>query len=289
MALVTDETENRLLAVDLRSGRITKRIMLAADPENVVVSRDRAVVVGANSGTVTVLDRRSLHVVRALPGFGSPHIPAISPDGEYAYVTDDARGTLTIIRLSDATVISSVTVGPGAHHLTASPDGRRLWIALGESAHTIVIVEISHRDRPRVIERFDPGFPAHDLAFTPDGRRVWITSDSGPDVTVFSATARRGLFRAPVGPPPQHVAFDRHYAYLTSGYGDTLQKVALSDGRVIRRTSAPHGSFELDAGGGYVVTSSLLLGTLTAYNPQLEPLRVLHLAPATRDVAVSPP
>jgi DNA-binding beta-propeller fold protein YncE len=289
VALVTDETENRLLAVDLRSGRITKRITLAADPENVVVASDRAVVVSANPGTVTVLDRRSLQVVRALPGFGLPHIPAISPDGEYAYVTDDARGTLTIIRLSDATAISSVTVGPGAHHLTASPDGRRLWIALGESAPTIVIVEISDRGRPRIIERFDPGFAAHDLAFTPDGRRVWITSANGPEVTVFSSTARRVLFRVPVGPPPQHLAFDRPYAYLTSGYGGTIECVALSNGRLIRRASAPHGSFELDSGGGYVATSSLLHGTLATYNLQLEQLHVVHLAGATRDVAISPP
>jgi hypothetical protein len=127
------------------------------------------------------------------------------------------------------------------------------------------------------------------LAFTPDGRRVWITSAGGPEVTVFSTPARRVLFRVPVGAPPQHLVFDRPDAYLTSGYGDTIERVALSNGRVIRRASAPHGSFELDADGGYVAASSLLLGTLAIYNLQLEPLHVLHLAPATRDVAISPP
>ena len=55
----------------------------------------------------------------------------------------------------------------------------------------------------------------------------------------------------------------------------------------MKRVPAPYGSFELDAGQGYVVASSLLRGTLAIYNPQLELLRVVHLAPAAREVAIS--
>jgi hypothetical protein len=79
------------------------------------------------------------------------------------------------------------------------------------------------------------------------------------------------------------------YAFLTSGYGDTIEKVALGSGRVLYRRSAPHGSFELDAGRGLVASASLLLGTLAIYNSRLELLRVLHLAPAARDVVITPP
>jgi hypothetical protein len=140
-----------------------------------------------------------------------------------------------------------------------------------------------------VIGRFDPGFPAHDLSFTADGRRVWVTSASGPDVSVFSARDHRLLFRVPVGPPPQHVAFDGPYAYVTSGYGDMIEKVAQSNGRLVERATSPHGSFELDAADGFVATSSLLLGELAIYNSELRLLHVLHLAPATRDVAISAP
>jgi hypothetical protein len=34
------------------------------------------------------------------------------------------------------------------------------------------------------------------------------------DVVVFRASDDHLLFRVPVGPPPQHVAFDGTYAYL---------------------------------------------------------------------------
>lgn len=288
-ALVTAETENRLFIVDLRTGAIRPRIALPGGLQYVAAEPGLAVVASPNAGAVTVLDGDSLRVASVLRGFGAPHITEISPDGQHAFVTDDARGTVTVIDLSRRRVESTVYVGAGAHHLTSSPDQRRLWIALGESARTIVILDTSDIEHPRVIGRFDPGFLAHDLSFSPDGRQVWITSATGPDVAVFRASDQRLLFRVPVGAPPKHIAFDGAYAYLTSGYGSTLEKVAANTGTVIKRTRVPYGSFELDAADGFVATTSLLDGKLAILTPELKLLHVLRLAPATRDVAISYP
>lgn len=288
-ALVTAETENRLLIVDLRTGAIKRRIALPAGPQYVAAKPGLAVVTTPNAGAATLLEGERLRITRVFHDFGAPHITGISPDGEHAYVTDDARGTVTMIRLASAHVGSATYLGVGAHHATSSPDQRQLWIALGESARTIVIVDTSEIDHPRVIGRFDPGFPAHDLSFAPDGRRVWITSATGPDVAVFRVRDHRLLFRVPVGAPPQHIAFDRAYAYLTSGYGSTLEKVAAGTGTVIKRARVPYGSFELDAADGFVATTSLLDGKLAIFTPQLRLLHVVRLARATRDVAISYP
>src|SRR5712692_1186915 len=207
VALITAESENQLLAVDLPSGRIVRRVTLPADPQNVeVLGLDAVVAVSTRAGAVTVLEPRSLRVIRVLRGFGAPHIAAIHPTGEWAYVTDDARGELAVIALPSGRLVRKLYVGLGAHHLAVSPGGDRLWIALGERARTIVVVDTSAPSRPRVVGRFDPGFGAHDLAFDPDGTRVWVTSDQRNDVAVFDASTRRLLFRVPVGPPPQHVA-----------------------------------------------------------------------------------
>jgi DNA-binding beta-propeller fold protein YncE len=250
-ALITAETENQLLVADLPGGRVIRRIRLPHDPENVASSGKGGVVVVVSSGAgkVTLLDRDTLRPLRVLGGFASPHMPAFSPDGGHAYVTDDARGTLTAIRLSDAAVTSTVLVGAGAHHLSFSPNQRRLWIALGESARQIAILDTSDPDRPRLINRFTPGFLAHDLSFTPAGR----------------------------------------YAYLTSGYGSVIERVDAATGRVLARTGAPYGSFELDAAHGYVTSASLLGGTLAVYNTQLRQLSVRRLAPTTRDLVISSP
>jgi DNA-binding beta-propeller fold protein YncE len=285
-ALVTAETENRLVVVDLRTGRVARRITLPADPENVVADGGFAVAVSPSAGAAAVLRGASLRPIGIVRGLRAPHIPALSPDGRYAYVTDDQRGTLIAIRLSDATVVGTVFVGDGAHHLSLSPDGRRMWIVLGESASTIVILDVAGPAHPRVIARFDPGFPAHDLSFTPDGRRVWVSAANGPDVWVLRTSDRRPLFKVPVGPGPQHIAFDGPDAYLTSGYGSVIEKVSPTTGRVLVRRSAPHGSFELSAGPGFVAASSLLRGTLAIYDRELDLLRIVRIAPAARDVAL---
>jgi YVTN family beta-propeller protein len=291
-ALVTAETENRLLVVDLPSGRVVRRIALPPDPEDVSANGgacSTVVVVSSAGREVTVLDRETMNRRGVLGGFVAPHIPEIAPGGQYAYVTDDGRGTVTAIYLGDARVMSTVEVGAGAHHLSFDPNHPRAWVALGESARTIVVLSTRHMDRPRVIGRFEPGFAVHDLSFSPDGRGVWVTSAHGPDVAVFDAATRRVLFRVPVGPSPQHVALTDRYAYLTSGYGSTIEQVDVLGGRILRRARTPYGSFELSADDRYVVVSSLPSGTLAIYTPQLKLVRVEHLAPATREVALSPP
>jgi DNA-binding beta-propeller fold protein YncE len=291
-AFVTAETENRLLVVELPSGRVIRRIAVARDPEDVAASGGECstvIVVSAAGRAVTVLDRETLNSRRVLGGFVTPHIPEIAPGGQYGYVTDDGAGTVTAIYLGDARVTSTIEVGAGAHHLSFDATHQRAWVALGESARTIVVLSTERTDHPRVIGRFDPGFAVHDLSFSPDDTRVWVTAAAGPDVSVFDAQTRRLLFRVPVGRSPQHVALTARYAYLTSGYGSTIEQVDARNGRILRRASTPYGSFELAADSRYVVVSSLLRGTLAIFTPQLRPVRVVHLAPATREVALSPP
>lgn len=302
-ALVTDETQNRLLVVDLPDGRLARWVPLPNDPEDIAATRTGAVavVVSPGSGKVTVLDGETLRTLKVFGGFDQPHIVAITPDFAYAYVTDDARGTLSAIRLSDLKITRTVQVGAGAHHLAISRDGRQVWVALGETAQAITILSTAVRrarpqsgavidpGHPRVIGHISPGFPAHDLSFSPDGRRVWISSATGPDVTVFDARTREPLFKVPAGPPPQHLAIPGRFAYLTSGYGGQIEKVDATTGRVVTRASAPYGSFELAAADGYVATVSLLRGTLAIYTPNLELLHVVKLAPATREVSISRP
>jgi DNA-binding beta-propeller fold protein YncE len=292
VALVTAETENALLAVSLPDGQVRRRVALPADPENIVTAVSHIVVVSARGHAVSLLNWRSLKVLKVLRDFGAPHLAAVAPDGEWAYVTDDARGQLVTIKLASRHVVARLAVGAGAHHLTVSPDGRRLWLALGEQARTVVIVDTRQPNRPRILRRFDPGVTVHDLAFSPDGRQVWLTSADSRSVTVVDARRARRLFTVPAGRPPQHVAFnyavsDLHrFAYLTSGSSGRIEKVDARSGRVLRFARVPYGSFNLTTAGGLVVTSSLTRGTLTEFNDQLRLMRNLKVAPAARDASV---
>ena len=289
VALVTAEGENSLVAVSLPDGRVIRRVTLPADPENVVAQAEGpAVVVSSKGHAVTVLAWHSLRIVATFRDFRSPHLAAITPDAKWAYVTDDGTGYLSVIDLARLRLVRRLYVGLGAHHLSFSGDGRRLWIALGERARRIVVVNTATSDRPRVRTTFDPGFAAHDLAFSPDGRRVWVTSDADGGVRVLDAATHHLHYTVLGGTPPQHLAFGRgDVAYVTSGYGNTIEMVDSRNGRVLRRVAAPHGSFNVTTLAGTVLTSSLLRGTVAEFDSRLHLLRTVEVASATRDVAGS--
>jgi len=288
VALVTAETMNQLIAVELPSGRILKRVPMPSDPQNVAVCGRTAAVVSVRSGAVTLVDTRTLKVRRVLRGFASPHIPACSPDGRYIYVTDDARGQLAVI---GARVIRKLFVGYGAHHMAPSPDQPRLWIALGERARSIAVVDTTNPARPRLIGHVDPHGLAHDLAFGPNGRRVWVTYDAGVHVRIFDASTQRPLKTLYGGAPPQHVAFDpfskARHAYVTSGGDGTLRVMSLATGRTQRVVRMPSGSFNLTPFGSFVLASSLTNGTLTELSGSGRVLLSRRVAPAARDTAVA--
>src|SRR5262249_21809138 len=285
IALVTSETTNQLMAVDMPSGRIVKRLRVPADPQNVAVCGRTAAVVSVRAGTVTLVDTPTLRVRRALRGFASPHIPACSPDGRYVYVTDDARGQVAVIR---GRVIRKLFVGFGAHHIAVSPDRRRLWIALGERARSISVVDTTDPARPRLIGHVEPRGLAHDLAFGPDGRRVWLTYDVGSTVRIFDASTQRPLKALAGGAPPQHIAFDPvGHADVTSGDDGTLRIVSLRTARQIRTVRLPPGSFNVATFGSVIVTSSLTDGTLTELSDSGRVLLSERVAPSARDVAIA--
>jgi DNA-binding beta-propeller fold protein YncE len=289
VALVTAETQNALLAVALPSGHVLKRLPMPADPENVaVVGAKGALVVSPRAGAVTIVSTPSLRVVRVLRGFVSPHIVATTADAQGAYVTDDASGRLDVIRLSGRPrVVRSVFVGGGAHHMSVSPSGNELWVALGERARTIVVLDVSDPWSPKVVGRFDPGFAAHDIAFSSDWR-VWVTAADRRSVTVFDTRTLRPVARIPAGAPPQHVAIGyADDAFITSGYGSLLEIVDRSSGRIRRTVRVPYGSFNVTVGGGFAVTSSLLRGTVTEVTDAGRVWLSKHVAPGARDVAVA--
>jgi DNA-binding beta-propeller fold protein YncE len=288
VALVTAETQNQLLVVDLSSGSVIRRLPMPADPQNVETTPadDAAAVVSTKAGAVTLLSLPRLRVRRVFGGFKEPHIAAFSPNGRYLYVTDDARGQLVSIDVRRAKVAWRLFVCFGAHHLAFRPRRHEVWIACGERAGMIVVVRTTNLAHPRRIRYLGTGnVLAHDLAFSPNGRSLWLTSDNRSTVTVLDAATwpPRPRLTVQAGSPPQHVAFGR-YAYVTSGNDGRLRIFSLA-GRLLGTARTPAGSFNLGVDGGLVLTSSLTGGTLTALRAHGRRLWTKVVASAARDAA----
>ncbi|HZT84994.1 MAG TPA: hypothetical protein VE984_06180 [Gaiellaceae bacterium] len=292
VALVTAETANEVVAVSLgpHGGRVLRRVRLPGALMIAAPLRGPAVVV-STTGTVTLLAWHSLRPVEVFHAFRSPRVTAVAPGGRLAYVTDERTGDLSVIDLARGRIVDRVFVGVRAHHLGISPDGRRIWVALGESATTIVRLDSSNPREPRVVGRFRPRFGAHDVAFAPDGKTVLVTSPSGSTVAAYSPGGRRPrlLWYAGAGRSPEHVAFTGGSALITSGYSSSLETLSLrSPSRAPDVTRVPYGSFNLATYGGDVVTTSLFTGQVTELRVRgLHRLWTAKVAPAARYVAIS--
>jgi DNA-binding beta-propeller fold protein YncE len=287
VALVTAELRNQLVVVSLPGGRVIRRIPVAPDPKTVSAAPGGTVaVVSPGSGTVTVFSV-ALRRVAVFRDLRSPQLATFTADGKYLLVTDAAAGTLTSIELARMRVVGRVLVGTGAHHLAVSPNDRRAWVALGESANTIVVVDVADPRHLRVLRRLHPTALAHDLAFSPDGRTVWVSSASQPYVSVYGAASGRMVDTVPAGRAPQHVLFAAGHAYVTSGYGRSIEMVDPVVRTVVQRVVLPYGSFNLASAGPWLVAASVLNGEVTVLRAATMRCRAqTTVASVARSVAV---
>jgi DNA-binding beta-propeller fold protein YncE len=284
VALVTADLESRLVVVDLATGRVLRYVTTPPGPSSIETVDEMAVVAHSAEGVVSVVDAWKLevrHVIRV----GRPRYTAAHPAGRFAFVTDEISGDVVTIDVMRGRIVGRAFAGPRARHLTISPSGLHLWIALGSSAREIAVVDVSRPAHPRLVRRFAPPFLAHDVGWTPDGKRVWVSSADRWQLAVYDARTGRVVARPSGDQPPQHVTFAGGRAYVTSGWSGTL-RVHHVDGRQIRTNVIPVGSYNVQQGDGRVVTASLGHGALTILDESGRTLRRTQVARSSHDACV---
>jgi DNA-binding beta-propeller fold protein YncE len=285
VALVTADLESRLIAVDLESGRVRGHVRTLASPRSIETVGNTAVVAHSELGVLSLVRGRTLAVAHVLRGFGEPRYTAAHPDGRHAYVTDAARGELIALDVPEARVLARIRVGARARHVGIDPSGHRLWVALGSKAKELALVDVTRRAAPRLVGRLRPPFLAHDVGWAPGGARVWVSSGDRNELAVYDATRARLLTRIAGDAPPQHVTFNGDRVYVTSGESGTL-RVHRVDGRALRTTRVPTGSYNVQQARGWVVTPGLDRGSLCVLDRSGRLVRRLQVAKSSHDVCV---
>jgi DNA-binding beta-propeller fold protein YncE len=283
VVLVTADEESLLVAVDLASGRVVRHIVTLGSPRSIETVGGTAVVAHTDLGAVSLV--RDFEVARVLRDFHEPRYTAAHPDGRHAYVTDGARGEVVTLDVVRGAVVSREPVGAHARHITISPNGRTLWVALGTKARDVAVVDVSDRTRPRFARTFRPPFLAHDVGWAPDGRHVWVGSGDRQQLAVYDARTGRLLARPDGDWPPQHVTFAAGLAYVTSGWSGTV-RVHHVAGREIRRNPIPLGSYNVQSAAGRVLTPSLGHGALTVLDKSGRTVYRVQVARSSHDACV---
>ena len=149
-----------------------------------------------------------------------------------AYVVNGASNNISIINLHDNTqtkIIQLTDLGRYPHHISLSPDGTKLAVAvpefdftLGHSAlHNAVdkkggIVVIDTQTGNSVL-KMDLPYVNFNAAFSPDGTEIWsATSSHKGDMYVFDSKTGQLKKQIPLGLSPSEVTFtkDGKYAFI---------------------------------------------------------------------------
>jgi DNA-binding beta-propeller fold protein YncE len=285
VALVTADLESCLVAVDLPSGRIRGSVRTLPRPRSIETVGNIAVVAHSEIGAVSLVDGGTLSVKKVIHGFDEPRYTAAHPDGRHAYVTDAGRGEIVALDVLRGSVLHREPVGSLARHVTITPAGRTLWIALGSKAKELATVDVSQPERPRFLRRLRPEFLAHDVGVAPGGRLVWVSSGDRDELLVYDGRTGRVLARLSGDWPPQHVTFSGGRAYVTSGWSGTL-RVHRIDGRPLARSVVPVGSYNVQRGAAWVLTPSLGRGDLCIVDWSGKVLRREKVARSSHDACV---
>ena len=285
VALVTADLEASIVAVELSTGRIHRRIATPSDPRAIEGFQNGALVAHTARGEVTLIDAATLRVDDVAGTFAAPRYAAVHRDRRHAYVTDSERADIAVVDLRRRRVIARVPVGGAARHLSLDRSGGRLWVVLGNAAARIAVLDLSRPELPRVAGTVRPPFLAHDVGFTPGGRRVWVTSGDRGRIAIYEARTGNLLRTLAADAPPQHVTFLGDRAFVTSG-DDAVLRVHALDGRLLRTAPVPVGSYNVQQGWGTILTPSLSQGTLCTFSARGIPMEQTRVARSSHDACV---
>lgn len=283
LALVTADLESSIVAVNLATGRVHRRLPTHASPRSIEsVAGTAALVAHTDEGAMTFLDARTLQISAVAGAFGEPRYTAVRADGRLAYVTDSGRRELVVVDVRRRRVIVRTPVGGPARHLSLDRSGTRIWVALGTKAARVAILDLTTPARPRLVGTIAPPFLAHDVGFTPGGRRVWVTSGDRGRIAIYEASTARLVRTLDADAPPQHVTFLGDRAFVTSG-DDAVLRVHALDGRLLRSAPVPEGSYNVQQGWGVILTPSLSQGTLCTFSARGAPIERMRVARSSHD------
>ena len=173
---------------------------------------------------------------------GFPSNIAISADGQIAYVVASSRGrrNVSVVRVSDATLLQEFPLPDAFYGIVLSPDGETLFVSGGatRSVFSFAIDPVERGLLPDPVETTVPGYSSG-LAITPDGATLFVGSFSSSRLYELSVDALGSDEAVIAEHSAGHRVWDVEYLaesdrVLTSSlHEDTVSIVTRDDGDTI--------------------------------------------------------
>ncbi len=123
------EGTDEVVAYDLPSGAVCRRIAVGRVPKGMMLTPDakRLYVANSWSDNVSEIDTASLEVVRTLPAGFEPNAVVTDRAQRFLYVANRISNDVSVVDLATGLESKRLLAGRGASYLALSPDGSRVY------------------------------------------------------------------------------------------------------------------------------------------------------------------
>ena len=135
----------------------------------------------------------------ALTGCHRNHFPSFPADyREYAYVTDGASGTVTVLDLVNVRQDRTLQVGRRPTGLAVNPKRREVY-AVNSGSDSVSVIDAAQNNVVHTIGVHHAPYP---ISVAPDGRRAYVANSGSNTVSVLDLEQRREIAVAGTGEGP---------------------------------------------------------------------------------------
>ena len=205
VAYVANQFSHGVGVVEVASGQQVAEIPVTGDPFRVLVSADGMTVYAtSNADKVFVINATTRSVARSIAVGLDPNGLALSPGGEFLYVSGQTDGTLAKVNPITGQVVATVTVCGSPQEVVMSPAGDEVYVAcLGGG---LEVRRASDLGGITTIAAASEGFG---MAMSPDGAQLYVTQTLLGTIAVIGRVSRSLVTLIEVGGNPRRVRFSK--------------------------------------------------------------------------------
>jgi YVTN family beta-propeller protein len=172
----------------------------------------------------------------AIAAFAALLFAAQPASAQYAYITNEDSGTVSVIATASNTVAATIAVGSRPYGVAVTPDGSKVYVANANSGTVSVIATASNT----VAATITVGTTPQGVAVTPDGSKVYVTNFGSHTVSVIATASNTVTDTITVGNGPQGVAVtpDGGTVYVANEASNDVSVIATASDTVETTISA---------------------------------------------------
>ncbi len=175
--------QNVVDVIDTTSRQLVGQVAVKPNPHWVQFDKNgRFYTSDHMSATVTVVDAKTLKVIKNINTGETPHSEAMSPDGKTLAVTSFNGNAVFLIDTASETQVATIAVGRMPLNIAYSPDGRYLFTTNNED-NNVSVIETATR---RVIGTIPTGQAPTSIAVLPNGHQAYVTDDGDGSIEILN-------------------------------------------------------------------------------------------------------